>query len=169
LSASGAAILDLLRTLDPRLRALAIMPLGLVAFLAYLFVLLGDPLAYFHVQTIGWVHGLRNPVENIWASLHDGLANRYNTVAFLIGSILLLVGVRLARIPAMLAVFAWLVAFMTMSSEPSGSARYILALFPLYLLVPALPRSKRLVLITGLAAGLAIFIYFWMKPAQILL
>jgi Gpi18-like mannosyltransferase len=47
----------------------AIAPLGLIAFMALLFIRTGDPLAFQHAQS-GWHHEMSNPLRVLW----DGFA-----------------------------------------------------------------------------------------------
>jgi hypothetical protein len=47
----------------------AIAPLGLIAFMALLYIRTGDPLAFQHVQS-GWHHEMSNPLRVLW----DGFA-----------------------------------------------------------------------------------------------
>jgi hypothetical protein len=46
-----------------------LMPLGLALFLLYLFYLVGDPLAFAHVE-IAWGRELHNPLKQIWWGLN---------------------------------------------------------------------------------------------------
>lgn len=48
---------------------LLLMPLGLSLFLLYLFYLVGDPLAFAHVE-IAWGREFHNPLKQIWWALH---------------------------------------------------------------------------------------------------
>jgi hypothetical protein len=148
---------------DGRVRTLALMPLGMMAFLVYLYVLVGDPLAYFHAQSLSWNQGLRNPVRLFADALQSGPVAVYDVVPFAVATIGLAVGWRLRRIPGELAAFAWLLPALSLSSVPEGQPRYALGLFPLYLLVPALPKWLAWLVVTGLAIGQFVFVYFWLK------
>ena len=57
-------------TLVRFLCALALAPLGLLAFMAYMYVLTGDPLAFIHIQS-AWGRHLHNPISLIWQGLGE--------------------------------------------------------------------------------------------------
>lgn len=151
---------------DGRLRALAVMPLGLAAFIVFLYVRVGDPLAYQHIQEFGWGMSFGNPVAVLLAASLAGPISQYGAAAFVVASLLLLTGVLLRRIPAPLAAFAWLAPCVPLSALVVSQPRYALALFPLYLVVPAAPRSIRFALIGLLALGQAIFVYYWIQRSS---
>jgi hypothetical protein len=128
---------------DARLRALAVMPLGLAAFVVFLFIHVGDPLAYAHIQQLGWGQSFGNPVAVLVAALAAGPATRYGAAAFIVASVALLAGAWLRRIPPSLAAFAWLAPGVAIAGSVASQPRYALALFPLYLVVPAAPGPGR--------------------------
>jgi hypothetical protein len=161
-------LVELLARPDWRIRALAVMPLGLVAFVVYLYVRVGDPLAYFHIQEFGWSQGLRNPLAVLMAGITTGLVDQYGVLALAVASAAALWGLRLRRIPSPLAAFAWLVPSCAFASVLFGEARYALALFPIYLVVPALPRRGQIMLFTIFAMGQIVFVYYWIHREQML-
>jgi hypothetical protein len=154
---------DLVRRPDGRLRALAVMPLGLAAFIVFLYFRVGDPLAYSHVQEFGWGFSPGNPFAVLVAASMFDLSSQYGAAAFLLASAVLLTGVLLRRIPNSLAAFAWLAPCVALAGFIVSQPRYALALFPLYLVVPAAPRVVRIVLIVMLALGQAVFVYYWLQ------
>jgi len=160
---------DLLRRPDGRLRALAVMPLGLAAHIVFLYFHIGDPLAYSHVQEIGWGVSLGNPLAVLVAASVAGLKSQYGAAAFLLASAALLTGVLLRRIPYSLAAVAWLAACVPLAAMITSQPRYALALFPIYLVVPAAPRVVRFALIAMLALGQAVIIYFWLQKSTALI
>jgi hypothetical protein len=155
--------IDLVRQPDGRLRALAVMPLGLAAFIVFLYFHVGDPLAYSHIQEFGWGLSPRNPLAVLMAASVIDLTTQYGAAAFLLASAALLTGVLLRRIPDSLAAFAWLTPCVPLAAFIASQPRYALALFPLYLVVPAAPRIIRFVLIAMLALGQAVFVYYWLQ------
>lgn len=133
-------VLDLLRAPDGRFRALAIMPLGAVAFFVFLAFHVGDPLANFRVQNVGWLHPLGNPLEILVEGLlslhHEGTIP---AVVFGLSAIVLILGWRRGRIPPPLAVMALCIVTMPTFTGLLGLPRYALAIFPVYLAMPGLP------------------------------
>jgi hypothetical protein len=161
--------IDLVRRPDGRLRALAVMPMGLAAFIVFLYFRVGDPLAYSHIQEFGWGWSPGNPIAVLLAAGVVGPSSQYGAAAFLLASAALLTGVLLRRIPNSLAAFAWLTPCVALTGLILSQPRYALALFPLYLVVPAAPRIVRFVLIAMLALGQAVFVYYWLqKPAALI-
>jgi hypothetical protein len=154
--------IELVRRPDGRLRALAVMPLGLAAFLVFLYFRVGDPLAYSHIQDIGWAFVPGNPLTVLVAGSVVDLGSQYGAAAFLLATVVLLAGVLLRRVPGSLAAFAWLAPCVALTAMIIGQPRYALALFPLYLVVPAAPRIVRFVLIAMLALGQAVIVYYWL-------
>jgi hypothetical protein len=147
------------------LRALAIMPLGLVAFMLFLYLQTGDPLAYVHAEQAGWNQSFRNPFATLWGGLWAGSSTRYSVVAFIVTSLALFWGARAHRIPVALALFAWLAPAVAVTSVLVAQPRFSLALFPVYLIVPAAPRALRLILIAVLASGQIGFLFFWLQSS----
>jgi hypothetical protein len=155
-------LIEMARRPDGRLRALAIMPLGLAAFIVFLYFRVGDPLAYSQIQEFGWGWSWGNPIAVLAASV-VGPRSQYGAAAFLLASAALLTGILLRRIPNSLAAFAWLTPCVPLMASIGSQPRYALALFPLYLVVPAAPRTVRFALIAVLALGQAAFVYYWLQ------
>lgn len=155
-------ILELLKKPNARFRALALMPLGGVAFYVYLGLHVGDPLANIRVQSIGWGHAIRNPVETLVGIVRgmtsEGLSSAF---AFSVVAVGLTIGALRKNVPAPLAIMGLAIVSSSILSGPHGMARYALAVFPVYLLVPALPRTWQWLLIGGLALLQLVFTYFW--------
>ena len=153
---------------DARVRALAIMPLGLAAFFAFLYFRVGDPLAYFHIQEFGWGAKTGNPVAVLLAAIVVSPGSQYGAAAFLVASAALLAGVLLRRIPNSLAAFGWLTPLVPLTAFIASQPRYALALFPLYLVVPAAPRAIRFAVVAALALGQAVLVYYWLQRSTAL-
>jgi len=158
-------LIDLALRPDGRLRALAVMPLGLAAFIVFLYVRVGDPLAYVHIQEMGWAHIFVNPLAVLATALITTATTRYEAAAFLVASAALATGVSLRRIPLSLAAFAWLTPCIALLSSVDSQPRYALALFPLYLIVPAMSRLLQVALIVMMALGQAVLVYYWVQSA----
>jgi hypothetical protein len=150
---------------DGRLRALAIMPFGLVAFMLLLYFQTGDPLAYVHAEQAGWNQGFRNPFATLWGGLWAGPSTRYSVIAFTVASIALFWAAHVHRIPPALALFAWLAPAVAVTSTLVAQPRFSLALFPIYLMAPAAPRGVKIALIASLATGQAGFLFFWLQAS----
>lgn len=147
-------IVELLKAPDGRFRALAMMPLGAIAFFFYLGFHVGDPLANFRVQSVGWDHPARNPIESLIEGVtsldYFGLTS---VGAFSVTCVALILGTMRGRVPLPLALMGLGIVGMSTVTGLLGLPRYALAIFLVYLVVPALSRRGLLIL-------LAIFVPF---------
>jgi hypothetical protein len=159
----------LLAAPDARVRALAVMPLGLGGFLVYLGLHTGDPLASLRIQHFGWNQGMNDLLLN----LATGLFARSNTAALgvvvVVGVTLLLgFGVRRGHIPLPLAALAFFSYALPALSRMASVPRFALALFPVYLLVPLLPPRWRLGLIVGFAVLQFLTLHLWLDERLVM-
>lgn len=116
-----------------------LMPMGFFLYVQHLNKLIGDGLAFMHVQ-FAWGKEVGNPVLNIWNGLMDiGTENFFQAVCTLI-CIYLLVHQALRRRPE--AIITFLFIFIPLSTTVSGMTRYVLCSFPI-LLEAALVLSKK--------------------------
>ena len=130
----GAAPRARLALLAEALFPLALMPLGIVAYMIFLYWLTGDALAFSHVLA-AWGKGLRSPVRefywelmaNDWGlAIHEvGVSLSYNA-CFAIPAALGVVWLLLRRLPFE----AWLLggtAVLALSGGATSLARYVAA------------------------------------------
>jgi hypothetical protein len=154
-------ILNLLKAPDGRFRALAIMPLGALGFYLYLGVHVGDPLAAFHAQ-LGWAQAVRNPLELFIGGLRAGEPQPIAAgLALVVVTVSLAIGLRLGRIPLALGAMGLLTAVAVGFTGFMPSPRYTLAIFPVFLLVPILPRKVQWLLIAVFVAWLCVYLHLW--------
>lgn len=157
-------IIELLQAPDARFRALAVMPLGAISFFAYLAMHLGDPLANFRLQAVAWRHSVQNPV----ASLIDGvtsltLVGVTSGIAFAVAAVVLLTGAMRQRIPWPLALTGLGFASLPTVTGLVGLPRYALAIFVVYLAVPALPKWALWPLLVVFVPLQMFFVYVWLR------
>lgn len=124
---------------------IALVPLGLASYMAYLWVLTGDPLFFSHVQ-INWNRHLAAPwtsVRNSWytilsaAHLHNGavVANQSLEIAFTILMIAVLIaGFRRLR-PSYWAYMAISIIVPMSTSSLMSMPRFALVLFPMFVVL----------------------------------
>ncbi|MFN8623164.1 MAG: mannosyltransferase family protein [Chloroflexota bacterium] len=131
----------------PGLIAAAIVPLGLVAYMAYLAISFGDPLGFIHVQAT-WGRdvtgiGLAGLWDDTLRTLHLGaqpLAGQVSSktlmdVVATIGAVGLVLAV-LRKLPATYGAYLLLAILIPLSTGSVGSmTRYILMLWPAMLVV----------------------------------
>lgn len=152
---------------DWRVRSLGVMPFGLMAAVFAIFSVTGDPLGYFRIQETAWNQGIRNPIDTAIASISvSGIVGQYQIVALILAVTLVATGMWLKRIPPLLGVFAIVAPALTLVSTYAAVARYALALFPVCLLINALPVSLRAIALIAMALVQAVFVYFWLGDAQ---
>lgn len=162
-------VVGLLRAPDARFRALAIMPLGGLAFFIYLGFHVGDPLASFRIQS-SWNQGLRDPIETVVGGLRTlSRAGLLAVAAFIVPTLLLIAGWRRGMVPFALAMTGVLVACSTVLSGLMSMPRHTLAFFPVYLMVPMLPRVMQWVLIATFVVVQGAFVYLWVFGSTVLI
>lgn len=131
---------------------ISLIPCGLLLFMGWLWLTVGDPLAFQHAESY-WHHAFAPP----WRSLFDALATmrsetspvaRYkdalDLAAVILFAVLIVLGAR--RLPLGLTVYSaavWLLALSyPVASWPLQSdARYMLAAFPCFLTLARLGRG----------------------------
>lgn len=129
---------------------LLLVPLGFVAYLGINWVVFGDPLEFMAVQRDHWFHTAIWPWESVTDALHNirsGSPGSFRTTvyefrlaAIVFAIVLLISGARWLR-PSY-QIYAWVGLIMLMSVSFSISMpRYLLALFPLFLVLARLGRS----------------------------
>ena len=108
---------------DGRVLALGLVPVGLVAYVLYLWAHVGDPLAFVHVQS-AWGRSFGNPLRHLGAAVLDGPPQRaYYAAWALLGlglSADLLRRDRLAE-----GVFGLLLILVSLSSGVNSLPRYV--------------------------------------------
>ncbi|MBV9439938.1 MAG: glycosyltransferase family 39 protein [Candidatus Eremiobacteraeota bacterium] len=122
--------------------SMALVPLGLAVYMAYLWVLRGDPLLFSHVQR-HWGRHLAWPWTSVWKTLMkivhahspQTIANQSLELAFtLLMIVVLLVGLRRLRLSYTVYMAASILAPMSTSSLMS-MPRFALVLFPMFALL----------------------------------
>jgi len=111
--------------------SLALVPMGLVAFCTYCFLLTGDFLAYSHVQQAAWHHGFSNPILVIFTSVTAGASSAVINALFLLaGLAAVLAAIR--RLPLAYSLYAIAVMLAAPATGMvAGSIRYVSAIFVL--------------------------------------
>lgn len=129
-----------------RLTAISLAPVGLMAYMAYLWKTLGDPLAFFHVQPAfgasrsgGELIFLPQVVwryARIFTTVPTGELLYHVAVlellSFVLGAILLVMALRKRYGPAILLYSACVLALPSLTGTLSSMQRYVLAAFPLF-------------------------------------
>ena len=161
-------LVDFVLSLDRRIFSIAAMPLGLLSFLTYLYFHTGDFFAYFHIQESAWNHAFRNPFGILEAAMAGNGRAIYGLLAYFTVMPALAAGMIWRRIPVVLGAFAMACMTLPVLSMIDGQARYALAIFPVYLLAPSLPRILQYALAAALLAGQFVIIYFWLLESPLL-
>lgn len=161
---------DAIRTNRGLILAAVLAPLGLVAYMAYLWLTVGDPLAFLHVQA-AWERNFQPP----WLTLLQGLveltqpsrippeAVAYN-LAMLAGlalSVVLIVRGRLAE-----GVFCLGVLLLSMTSGIGSMVRFAAGLLPLGMIICELLSRWRPAYLAAYPAAFAIgaaATWFWLN------
>lgn len=168
-----------MRRLDARVLSIALVPCGLLAFMAYLQVVVGDALAFTHSQA-GWQKAF---TVRLWAGTleslrqvllvhpHASFFEAHNLIELWIGSLALVLTVYAARrLPAAYTLYsaAFWVATLSNPAIAGGYqvplislSRYVLTLFPIFMYLGMLGARREvhdayLVLSVGLLSLLTV-------------
>lgn len=107
-----------------------LMPMGFFLYMHYLDRLLGDGMAFMHVQ-FAWGKSVGNPILNLWNGLMDiGTDNFFQAVCTVV-CLYLFVHQALRRRPE--AVLSFLFILIPLSTTVAGMTRYVLCSFPILL------------------------------------
>jgi hypothetical protein len=138
--------------LSPRVLFLFMTPLGLGAFALFLAFRTGDPLAFAHVQA-AWGRRLATPWAVLaWGLSHPDVGRRF--AAWMTIAMLGLVVLSLRRLGAAYGVYGLYSILVPLMTGPLSMPRYLLALFPVAILLSLVTRDARAD--AALAASLAL-------------
>jgi hypothetical protein len=159
IGACGWAALTAIRTRGEwrSLVAPALAPLGIVAFLGYLWARTGEATAWFVAQRVGWEERVRPlaVVDDLRRAAREPLVDLNNTVV-VVGAVLAVVGFVLlirARVPGEVVVFAAIVLGLALVSETLGPRpRFLLTAFPVFYGVAAALRGAAATTVVAMSA-----------------
>ena len=123
--------------------ALALLPLGLLLFCVYNYYLTGDFLAFVHAQS-AWGRHLGNPLMTLAYGIFGGAAKPIDTVqacftVFTLASL----AIFYRRIPVSYLLFCLISIFLPLSTGLHSMPRYMVVLFPVFILFAQLGKDKR--------------------------
>jgi hypothetical protein len=147
-----------------------IAPLGLFAFMAYLYWRTGDALAFAHIER-AWNRELINPMTVLWDSLTvpwplspDGMIIITWAAGAIIGLWLCVVVAARGRWPA--AVFCALVILLSLAGGITSLIRFVAGLFPLGMAVSetlAASRTLFILAVIGAVVADAVLTVGWLR------
>lgn len=111
-------------------------PTGTLAFLWYLYLRTGDPLAYIHTQKRGWDQGFDFGVSNVQSAIAIVASRRAEFYVLVIAACLIGIAVALYflvrwRLPAPLLIYVvGIIGIALLSSNTTSAPRFLLAAFP---------------------------------------
>ena len=122
--------------------SLLLIPLGVCLFGAYCYELTGDFLAFSHAQA-AWGRGWSDPAWTLWSSLWGpGINERFSGWFALIFLIVLIYGVGTVRWSYWVLGLVLIVAPLATGS-PMSMARFLVPIFPLYLVMARMSEEGR--------------------------
>lgn len=139
----------------------ALAPLGVLAYVGYLWARTGEPIAWYHVQRVYW-HGQLNPYATTVRMVYRAVAHP-GTLNYLVpslGLVLVVIGAVLLwrwRPPAVVWIYAAGVMALALSSAPVGARpRFFLAAFPLAIAMARVARGRAFGVLLGTSAALLV-------------
>ncbi len=149
-----------LKSLRPALLWLTLIPAGLVIYMGYLYFGFGRPMAFAETQAVGWGHSL-TPILGSFTNdfsvlfdLHEKWVI-YDMAATLILAALIIIGSKRLRHSYVIYMFLSLLLPLASGTTKSMS-RYMLVVFPVFILVAQLTRRRPVLLwaVSAVSLGL---------------
>lgn len=118
------------------------MPLGLATFAAYNYVLAGNALAFVRIQT-SWGHTFRSPLTVLARGLGDADVNA-RLSAWMTLVILVFLAALARRMGLAYSVLAFFLILVPLATGLNSMPRYLLAIFPVPILLARLGERRRI-------------------------
>jgi hypothetical protein len=144
------------------LLAVALVPIGVTAFAAYLYVHSGDALAFVHIQR-AWGRAFANPFANLWMALSMQFGNgNYSTIstdlAFGLASV---AGIALSAVMAWKGRWDWAIfslfgVLLPLSTNTYSMIRFVVGLAPILIVGAGLLSRWKWLFYLALAAMLVL-------------
>jgi hypothetical protein len=130
-----------IKKVRPDILSLLLMPLGALGWVLFNYVKTGDPFAFFHVQTI-W-HRYAAGVIKVLTTAFSGSANEIVWASCGIAALVVLV-VFVRKMPFAYWLYSMLVLLVPLSTGTMSVPRYTLVIFPYFILLGTLAKSRRI-------------------------
>ncbi len=174
LRAQRALVATSLPTLRPSLAAAAVVPAGLLAFMAYLARTVGDPLAFVHggdawglsrfwlihprAMLVRWYHEL-HVGSHVWAGQINGAVLLDLLIMLAFAPLVVAVLVKMRPAHGVFVLLTFLIPVSTATLASTSMLRYVLMLVPCYMLLASWGRREWVhTLILGLSLPLMAYI-----------
>ncbi|MFA5802875.1 MAG: mannosyltransferase family protein [Thermoleophilia bacterium] len=137
---------SLRKAIRPPALWLALIPGGVLLYMSYLYLSMGEPLAFAETQVTGWGHGFTLFVGSITGDI-DILVEKsewwviYELAAAGLLAVLTIFGLKKLRASYTIYMLTSLLFFLAEGTTKSMS-RYLLVVFPVFILIPMLARKK---------------------------
>ena len=135
--------------LRPSLLWLALLPAGLLVYIAYLQVAFEEPLAFVETQVAGWGHQVTSFSATIYSDMKLLIWNWefwviYELLTIVFFAAMIVVGYR-KRLPASYLIYMALSLMIPMAGGTSRSlSRYILVVFPVFIIMAMVTEKRSL-------------------------
>ncbi len=131
-----------LRQARPNVLFLLLFPAGFMSYMAFLYRLTGDPLAYFHIQKTGWGFGPTNPLPILF-SMPSNSADAIAKAAILVALFLVIISFKRIRFSYwFLAMYSILIPLF--SAAIHGTLRFYLPIFPFFIILSKFSENNNL-------------------------
>lgn len=128
------------RQIKPNALFLLLVPAGFLTYMAFVYYLTGDPLGYFHIQKTGWGFSLSNPLPLLFGVPKNHPEMIAKSFIFAGLALLLLFRKRMRFSYWLLAMYSILIP--PFSSALAGTLRFMVPIFPLYILLAKLGKNR---------------------------
>lgn len=136
-----------IKNIKPEVVYLILIPLGLILFSIYNYYLTGDFLAFKNIQSAsGWDRHISNPVAILLNAIQHGFIDQINIRIIVELSItiisLVCLGLWVKKIKLSFLLFAFYSIMIPLSTSLDSMPRYILPVFPLYIILAKLSKNR---------------------------
>lgn len=128
------------RQVKPNALFLLLVPAGFLAYMVFVYYLTGDVLGYFHIQKAGWGFSLSNPLPLLFGASKNHPEMIAKSFVFVGLALLLLFRKRIRFSYWLLAMYSILIP--PFSSAIAGTLRFMVPIFPLYILLAKLGENR---------------------------
>lgn len=134
------------KRIDYNILYLSLLPLGLFLFMSYEYYLCGDFLAFAHISAKHWGTSLTNPLQEIIVRMNTtDISILFETYISLICLILIILSFNKIEVSYwLLGIYSILIPFASGPSTSMSMARFLIPIFPLFLIFAFLSKNKYL-------------------------
>jgi hypothetical protein len=142
---------------------LSLIPLGLLVFVLYIWAITGDYLMLSRVQG-AWGRILQSPLDSLYGGFHTVHGTAQTALGFSLYAVFCTAFMLIKRMRSSYVVYSLLAVFAPLSFGLMSMPRFVIAIFPLYIVTALLTERRKTVRIAlcGIFSALSVcYMVFW--------